>query len=64
MANIEVGWEVEGIMSPKESVSGCIKVIESKGVKHSGTFWTWENKVSVLRDVMSSSANETQPYPW
>lgn len=46
MANIDVAWEVEGIISPEESVSSMIKVIESKGIQHSGTFWTWENKVS------------------
>lgn len=34
-------------MTPQESVSALIKVIESKGVQHSGTFWTWENKVSI-----------------
>ncbi|KAK5116088.1 hypothetical protein LTR85_009370 [Meristemomyces frigidus] len=48
MANIEVAWEVEGQMTPEESVSACIKTIESKGPEDSGTFWTWENK----------------PYPW
>ena len=46
MASIEVGWEVEGQMSPQESIAGCIKVIESKDLEDSGTFWTWENKVS------------------
>ncbi|TIA21883.1 NAD(P)-binding protein [Aureobasidium pullulans] len=46
MANIDLGWEVDGIMTPEESVSAMIKVIESKGIQHSGTFWTWENKVS------------------
>lgn len=45
MQNISTGWEVEGIISPQESVSAMIKVIESKGIQHSGTFWTWENKV-------------------
>lgn len=45
MANIDVAWEVEGIISAEESVSAMIQVIQSKGIKHSGTFWTWENKV-------------------
>ena len=45
MANIDLGWEVDGIMTPQESVSAMINVIESKGIQHSGTFWTWENKV-------------------
>ena len=45
MQNIDIDWDVEGIISPEESVTAMIKVIESKGIKHSGTFWTWENKV-------------------
>jgi len=45
MANIEVPWEVHGVISPQESISAMIKVIESKTVEHSGTFWTWEDKV-------------------
>lgn len=51
MANIDLGWEVDGIMTPQESVSAMIKVIESKGIQHSGTFWTWENKVRVSDDL-------------
>ncbi|KAF2766091.1 NAD(P)-binding protein [Teratosphaeria nubilosa] len=49
MANIEgLGWEIEGQMTPEESVRQCITTIMSKEQKDSGTFWTWENK----------------PYPW
>ncbi len=44
MANVDLGWAVEGQMTPSESVEACLKVIESKGVEDSGTFWTWENK--------------------
>jgi len=51
MQSIDVQWDVEGIISPEQSVSALIKVIESKGIQHSGTFWTWENKV---RAVLSS----------
>lgn len=51
MANIDLGWEVDGIMTPQESVSAMIKVIESKGIQHSGTFWTWENKVCDFNDM-------------
>jgi hypothetical protein len=51
MANIDLGWEVDGIMTPQESVSAMIKVIESKGIQHSGTFWTWENKVCDPNDL-------------
>jgi len=55
MANIDLGWEVDGIMTPQESVSAMIKVIESKGIQHSGTFWTWENKVCDPDDVSGRS---------
>jgi NAD(P)-dependent dehydrogenase (short-subunit alcohol dehydrogenase family) len=48
MANIQLPWEVHGIITPEESVRNMIQVIKSKGIQHSGTFWTWENK----------------PYPW
>lgn len=46
MANIELPWEVQGIITPEESVLKMIDVIQSKGIQHSGTFWTYENKVS------------------
>lgn len=44
MANVDLGWEVEGQMTPEESVEGCIRTIESRGPDDSGTFWTWENE--------------------
>lgn len=46
MANISVGWEVEGIISAKDSVTGMLRVIKSKQFPDSGSFWTWEGKVS------------------
>jgi len=45
MANIDLGWEVKGQLTPAESVAAVIPVIISKGPEDSGTFWTWENKV-------------------
>ena len=56
MANIDVSGvpkaigdvitgEVEGVISAEESVSAMIDVIQTKGIQHTGTFWTWENKV-------------------
>jgi NAD(P)-dependent dehydrogenase (short-subunit alcohol dehydrogenase family) len=44
MANINVTWEVEGQMEPRESVAKCLDVIESRGPDDSGTFWTWEGE--------------------
>jgi NAD(P)-dependent dehydrogenase (short-subunit alcohol dehydrogenase family) len=48
MANVQLPWEVQGIITPEESVMKMIEVIKSKGIQHSGTFWTYENKVSRL----------------
>lgn len=45
MANIDIPWEVDGMMTPEQSVSAMFPVIQSKKIQHSGTFWTWENKV-------------------
>lgn len=47
MANVELGWEVEGIIQPEESVQGMLSVIESKGSSDSGTFWCWDGRVSL-----------------
>lgn len=46
LAEVPLGWEVEGVMSPEESVLGMLRVISSKTVHDSGKFWTWEGKVS------------------
>lgn len=46
MANIDVDWEVEGIIKPPESVAGMMKVIEKRTFQDTGTFWTYEGKVS------------------
>jgi hypothetical protein len=43
-ADVEVEWEIEGIISVEESVSKMLPVIESKQLKDSGTFWTWEGR--------------------
>lgn len=47
LADIPLGWEVEGVMSPEESVLGMLRVISTKTIHDSGTFWTWEGKVSI-----------------
>jgi NAD(P)-dependent dehydrogenase (short-subunit alcohol dehydrogenase family) len=52
MANVQLPWEVHGIISPEESVTKMIEVIKSKGIQHSGTFWTYENKVSFMIRVI------------
>lgn len=45
MANVTVGWEVEGIISTEKSVSAMLKVISTKTIKDTGKFFTWEGKV-------------------
>ena len=47
MANVSVGWEVEGIITAQESVAGMLPVVESKNLQDSGTFWTWQGNVSL-----------------
>jgi len=65
MTNIEVSWEVKGIITPTESVSAMIEVIESKGIQHSGSFWTWENKVCEFYLFRSfHHVDSIQPHPW
>ena len=46
MANIDGGleWEVEGIITPEESVRKMLQVIVGKTIQESGTFWTWEGE--------------------
>lgn len=53
MADLDLPWEVEGVITPEVSVSAMIDVIQSKGIQHSGTFWTWENKASASRLIKS-----------
>lgn len=41
-ADSNLGWDVEGILTPQESVEAMLRVIPTKTIEHSGTFWTWE----------------------
>lgn len=68
MANIEIPWTIEGLISPEQSVSKMIEVITTKGIQHSGTFWTWENKVSLPESFQTFShvliSTFRKPYIW
>ena len=48
MADVELGWEVEGIIGAEESITGMLRVVDDKGkdTANSGTFWTWDGRVS------------------
>jgi hypothetical protein len=46
MAEIDLGWEVKGSISPAESVEGVLRVIEEKGIAGTATFWCWDGRVS------------------
>jgi hypothetical protein len=46
MADINLGWDVEGILTPKESVEAMLRVIATKTPEQTGTFWTWDGRVS------------------
>jgi hypothetical protein len=47
MADISTEWEIEGIITPQESVEAMLRVIPTKTIEQSGTFWTWEGNVSL-----------------
>lgn len=66
-SGVEINWEIEAkILSVEESVTACIKTIESKGLGDSGTFWTWEDKVTSysISNMSTLLANSPQQYPW
>ncbi|KAL2839194.1 hypothetical protein BJY01DRAFT_250613 [Aspergillus pseudoustus] len=44
MANVELGWQVEGVIQPRESVEGMLRVIAEKGAEDNGTFWRWDGR--------------------
>lgn len=46
MANIDVDWEVQGVIQADESVMGMLGVIGEKGPTDSGSFWCWDGRVS------------------
>jgi hypothetical protein len=64
MANIDADWPIEGLLTPQESVEKMLAVIPDKTIDDTGTFWTWEGKVSIepfhLTGWFSSS---TYPFP-
>lgn len=45
-SDIEPSYDIEGVLTPQESVEGMLHVIPTKTLEHSGTFWTWEGRVS------------------
>lgn len=45
-ADITTEWDIEGILTPQESVEAMLRVIPTKTIEQSGTFWTWEGNVS------------------
>ena len=61
MGNIEVGWDVDGIISAEESVRNMLRVIESKNVMDSGKFFTWDGRVSISLHIVSRTLTETFP---
>jgi hypothetical protein len=54
MANVELDWEVEGMIQADESVRDMLKVIGEKNENDSGTFWCWNGKVSVSLRLLIS----------
>lgn len=75
MQNIDIDWDVEGIISAPSSVQGMLKVISSKTKSDSGTFWCWDGRVSTSfvipqQSVQAKVSNHStdsflvQEHPW
>ena len=65
MQNVDVGWEVDGIISAEQSVAGMLRVVESKNIQDTGTFWTWEGVVRLSKiSACVNQANFSQRHPW
>ena len=65
MANIDLDWDVEGIIQAEESVKGMLDVISQKTQADSGTFWCWDGRVSLttLVSVPDRMADSTTHSP-
>ena len=46
MTNVDADLPIEGLLTPQESVEKMLAVILGKTIDDTGTFWTWEGKVS------------------
>ena len=55
MANIDIAWDIDGVLAPKVSVSGMLQVITARTIEDSGSFWTWDGKVSISTHAIQSS---------
>ena len=65
MANVSLGWEVEGIINVDESVAGMVRVVEQKTIRDTGTFWTWEGKVRARSSTPARPPTDHhQRHPW
>ena len=59
MANIDLDWDVEGIIKIEESVAGMLRVISMKDSDCSGTFWCWDGRVSLDPSIDKELAPQT-----
>jgi len=46
MTSIDADLPIEGLLTPQESVEKMLAVIPMRTIDDTGTFWTWEGKVS------------------
>lgn len=66
MANVELDWVVEGVIQPRESVEGMLRVVEERGEGDNGTFWCWDGRVSISAIIRLDQglSNTKQSHPW
>jgi hypothetical protein len=63
MTNIDADLPVEGLLTPQESVEKMLAVIPGKTIDDTGTFWTWEGKVSTLNPSTSLASSTLEHIP-
>lgn len=45
MADVPVAWEIEGVLSPENSVESMLNVIDASSISDTGKFLTWQGQV-------------------
>ena len=64
MANTDADLPIEGLLTPQESVAKMLAVILAKTIDDTGTFWTWEGKVSTAPfHITGCFCSSAYPFP-
>jgi NAD(P)-dependent dehydrogenase (short-subunit alcohol dehydrogenase family) len=67
MANVDLGWEVEGIITPQESIRCMLRVIQEKGwggVDEGGKVTSQNERLTEEKGAATFWTFEGKRYPW